>query len=92
MVERESAFSGQAISRSKVGNGRSYFACNWDILRCARRCVLLNLNRNRRYVHKYEGSMDVKLQHWSLEFNPLFASIAMYLVDLAGLSEIALNR
>ncbi|KAF7327483.1 Catechol O-methyltransferase [Mycena kentingensis (nom. inval.)] len=31
---------------------------------------------------------DTKLQYWSLEFSPLFASIAMNLVDLAGLSDI----
>ncbi|KAJ7056579.1 S-adenosyl-L-methionine-dependent methyltransferase [Mycena amicta] len=29
-----------------------------------------------------------KLQYWSLEFSPLFASIAMNLVDLAGLTDV----
>jgi catechol O-methyltransferase len=38
-------------------------------------------------MRKYE-STDAKLQYWSLEFDPLFASIAMNLVDLAGLSNI----
>ncbi|KAJ5585117.1 S-adenosyl-L-methionine-dependent methyltransferase [Penicillium hispanicum] len=31
---------------------------------------------------------DKKIQFWSLEFDPLIASIAMNLVDLAGLSDI----
>jgi catechol O-methyltransferase len=38
-------------------------------------------------MRKY-ASADVKLQYWSLEFSPLFASIAMNLIDLAGLSDI----
>lgn len=31
---------------------------------------------------------DKKLQYWSIDLNPLFASITMNLVDLAGLSDI----
>ncbi|KAF7312595.1 Catechol O-methyltransferase [Mycena indigotica] len=35
-----------------------------------------------------QHAKDTKVQYWSLEYNPLFTSIAMNLVDLAGLSDV----